>query len=121
MKILGFEGFDWGGLGSSNVDLSALYDEADAMDDIAESAKKASDNLQGFDKINKLADDTDKNKSSLLPSGLLDAALLDAISEYEKRWNKAFAEISICNSSILVAISHLLKQKKTIGFDTLSP
>jgi len=91
VKLLGFEDFDWGGIGSSDFDISALYDEADAFDNVAESAKKASDNLQGFDKINKLSDNsTNKTSSGLGVTNPLTNAFYDALSDYEKEWNSAF-------------------------------
>lgn len=95
VKLLGFEDFDWGGIGSSNFDMSSLYDEADAFDEVAEKAKKASDNLQGFDKINKLSDDESgkDGTSGSQVTGALNDAFLNALSEYQKKWDEAFSNM----------------------------
>lgn len=108
VKLLGFEDFDWGGLGgvgSSDFDLGSLPDDsedvADNMDKTAKKTKKAADNLQGFDIINKLQanekdGDSDKNKTKGLSTAEL-AKLTDRLdklmNDYNKAWNKAFAEM----------------------------
>lgn len=107
VKLLGFEDFDWGGLGATggadfDIDFGDAEDDtagmADNMDKTAKKAKKAVDNLQGFDIINKLQDpnegkDSDKDKGKgLSPSeaGKLNSALDKLLNDYDKAWNKAF-------------------------------
>lgn len=107
VRLLGFKDFDWGGLGASggadfDIDFGDAEDDtagmADNMDKTAKKAKKAVDNLQGFDIINKLQDpnaDKDSNKDKgkgLSPSevGKLTGALDKLLSDYDKAWNKAF-------------------------------
>lgn len=108
VKLLGFEGFDWGGLGgigSSNLDLGSLpedsEDVANNMDKTAKKAKKAVDNLQGFDVINKLQDpnankDSDKDKEKGLSTAemaKLTSALEKLMEDYNKIWDKAFKDM----------------------------
>lgn len=107
VKFLGFENFDWGGLGATggadfDIDFGDAEDDTAGMDDnmdkTAKKAKKAVDNLQGFDIINKLQDpnegkDSDKDKEKgLSPSevGKLTGALDKLLSDYDKAWKKAF-------------------------------
>lgn len=107
VKLLGFKDFDWGGLGATggadfDIDFGDAEDNtagmADNMDKTAKKVKKAVDNLQGFDIINKLQDpntdkDSDKDKGKgLSPSevGKLNSALDKLLNDYDKAWNKAF-------------------------------
>lgn len=106
VKLLGFKDFDWGGLGAtggSALDLGSMpedsEDVADNMDKTAKKAKKLSDNLQGFDLINKLQKDESDNGENkikgLSPSelGKLTGKLTDLMDEYNKKWNEAFAKM----------------------------
>lgn len=69
---------------------------ADNMDKTAKKAKKASDNLQGFDIINKLQgndSDTDTGADNGKPNNTsldLSKQLADALGNYEKIWDEAF-------------------------------
>lgn len=69
---------------------------ADNMDKTAKKAKKASDNLQTFDQVNKLQgndSDTDTGAGNGNPNntGLdLSKELADALGNYEKIWDEAF-------------------------------
>ena len=108
VKFFGFDKkFDWGGLGATggtdiDLDFGDAEDSAagmaDNMDKTAKKAKKAVDNLQGFDVINKLQDpnegkSSDKDKGEgLSPSevGKLTGALDKLLSDYDKAWGKAF-------------------------------
>lgn len=111
VKFLGFKDFDWGGLGETggadiDLDFGDAEDDsagiADNMDKTAKKAKKAVDNLQGFDIINKLQDpnkgkDSDGAGEGNGGKGLsggdmskLSGALDKLLSEYDKAWNKAF-------------------------------
>ena len=107
VKLLGFKDFDWGGLGATggadiDLDFGDAEDStagmADNMDKTSKKAKKAVDNIQGFDILNKLQEpdkDKDKDKDSgkgLSPSetAKLGGALGKLLDEYDKAWNKAF-------------------------------
>lgn len=69
---------------------------ADNMDKTAKKAKKASDNLQGFDVINKLQEndrDTDTGAGNGKPNNTsldLSKELEKALGNYEKIWDEAF-------------------------------
>lgn len=107
VKLLGFKDFDWGGIGATggadiDLDFGDAEDStagmADNMDKTSKKAKKAVDNIQGFDILNKLQEpdqDKDKDKDSgkgLSPSetAKLGGALGKLLNEYDKAWNKAF-------------------------------
>lgn len=99
VKLLGFEGFEWGGIGGADSDiLSNLLDDADGLSDTldgaSDSAKKLKNELMGFDEINKLSDKSDDESLSNgidgLTSGLLDAAFNEALERYQREWDKAF-------------------------------
>jgi len=86
-----------GGSGSNEA-LSDILDESDALDDSLENAtdqaKKLKNNLLGIDELNILNDNTDTlNAEDMTPSSLLDMAFLDAVSEYQKAWDEAFAKL----------------------------
>lgn len=68
-----------------------LEDISNGYDGVAESAKKAAISLMGFDEVNKLSENSDsgsKNKGT----GDIDLTdkIVEATSEYEKVWQKAF-------------------------------
>ena len=95
--------------GSSNDDTSSSYDDvSDSADDAADSINNAADaqkkfnkQLQGFDKLNNLTtnetskgdNDSDKGNAGDT-SGVLSDALINAVEDYEKRWNKAFKNMT---------------------------
>lgn len=84
--------------GGSNEALSDILDESEeldeSLDDASETAKKLKNNLLGIDELNILNDNQDDNKlDDLGVSGLLDQAFLDAVSEYQKAWDEAFAKL----------------------------
>lgn len=85
-----FENFGQSGY-KDTVD--GLEDVSDAYTDVADSAKEAQNSLMGFDKINKLNDDTNSSKSDSSgnknPIDLTDE-IKKASEEYEKAWNEAF-------------------------------
>lgn len=95
--------------GSSSDDTSSSYDDvSDSADDAADSINNAADaqkkfnkQLQGFDKLNNLTtnetskSDSDKDKNNTGDtSGVLSDALINAVEDYEKRWNKAFKSMT---------------------------
>lgn len=108
VKLLGFDKkFDWGGLGATggadfDIDFGDAEDStagmADNMEKTEKKAKKAVDNIQGFDILNKLQDpdgDKDKDKDDIkglspAETGKLTGALDKLLSDYDKAWNKAF-------------------------------
>lgn len=65
------------------------------MDKTAKKTKKAADNLQGFDIVNKLQDNSDSDSCDTDPSGGnanidLSKDISDALKNYEKIWDNAF-------------------------------
>lgn len=95
--------------GSSNNETSSSYDDvsdsadnaADSINDAADAQKKFNKQLQGFDKLNNLttnesSKDKDKNKNNAGgdASGVLSDALINAVEDYEKRWNEAFKSMT---------------------------
>lgn len=96
-----FESFGQSGY-KDTVD--GLEDVSDAYTDVADSAKEAQNSLMGFDKINKLNDDTNGNKSDSSgnknPIDLTDE-IKKASEEYEKAWNEALDKME--NKSTEVA------------------
>lgn len=95
--------------GSSNDDTSSSYDDvsdsannaADSINNAADAQKKFNKQLQGFDKLNNLTtnetskgdNDSDKGNTGDT-SGVLSDALINAVEDYEKRWNKAFKSMT---------------------------
>lgn len=92
-------------LGSTDSGTSDTYDDvsdsadnaADSINNAADAQKKFNKQLQGFDKLNNLTTnetskkDSDKDKNGTGDvSGVLSDALINAVEDYEKRWNKAF-------------------------------
>lgn len=80
-------------------DYSDAADDTDKvaknMDKTAKKTKKAADNLQGFDIVNKLQDDSDSDSGDTDPSGGnanidLSKDISDALKNYEKIWDNAF-------------------------------
>lgn len=95
--------------GSSNDDTSSSYDDvsdsadnaADSINNAADAQKKFNKQLQGFDKLNNLTtnetskgdNDSDKGNTGDT-SGVLSDALINAVEDYEKRWNEAFKSMT---------------------------
>lgn len=87
---------------------SGYKDTSDGLEDIsngyqgvADSAKKATLSLMGFDEINKLQDDTSSSKGSSGGGGStidLTDDIAKAAADYEAAWNKAFANME--NSAV---------------------
>lgn len=80
-------------------DYSNAADDTDKvaknMDKTAKKTKKAADNLQGFDIVNKLQDNSDSDSGDTDPSGGnanidLSKDISDALKNYEKIWDNAF-------------------------------
>lgn len=80
-------------------DYSDAADDTDKvaknMDKTAKKTKKAADNLQGFDIVNKLQDNSDSDSGDTDPSGVnanidLSKDISDALKNYENIWDKAF-------------------------------
>jgi hypothetical protein len=96
-------------LGSKDSDTSDTYDDVsdsadnatNSINDAADAQKKFNKQLQGFDKLNNLTTnetskkDSDKDKNNTGDtSGVLSDALINAVEDYEKRWNKAFKSMT---------------------------
>ena len=96
-------------LGSTDSGTSDTYDDvsdsadnaADSINNAADAQKKFNKQLQGFDKLNNLTTnetskkDSDKDKNGTGDvSGVLSDALINAVEDYEKRWNKAFKSMT---------------------------
>lgn len=80
-------------------DYSDAADDTDKvaknMDKTAKKTKKAADNLQTFDQVNKLQDNSDSDSGDTDPSGGnanidLSKDISDALKNYEKIWDNAF-------------------------------
>jgi phage-related protein len=124
VNLLGFKDFDWGGAsgtGSNSFDFGDALDDSDGiaenMDKTAKKAKKASDNLQGFDIINKLQEkDTSDTGSGAAPDtsfgdlGKMEDALAKLTKEYDIAWAKAFKEMENKAESLAKTI-----QDKIVG------
>lgn len=74
-----------GNLGDDAEDYAGKLEEAD------KEAKKFAATLLGFDEINKLSDNTDKDKDLMGDAGQIDlsGAIADALGKYEAVWNDA--------------------------------
>lgn len=96
-------------LGSTDSGTSDTYDDvsdsadnaADSINNVTDAQKKFNKQLQGFDKLNNLTTnetskkDSDKDKNNTGDtSGVLSDALINAVEDYEKRWNKAFKSMT---------------------------
>ena len=68
-----------------------LEDISDGYDGVAESAKKAAISLMGFDEVNKLSENGDSSGKNTGTGDIdLTDKIVEATSEYEKVWQKAF-------------------------------
>lgn len=114
--LLGFEDFDWGGLGKSGGTtsdaLSTIYDEtenvSDAMGDATKKAKEFQNQLLGFDEVYKLSEPAEDTSSSATGAGLsgpdtaaLDAAFKNIAEEYRAAWAAAFKEMEQESTAIV--------------------
>lgn len=118
--------------GSSNDDTSSSYDDvsdsadnaADSVNNAADAQKKFNKQLQGFDKLNNLttnesSKDKDKNKNNTGDtSGVLSDALINAVEDYEKRWNKAFKGMTSKADELKEKIETLFKNAWDTGDGT---
>lgn len=103
-------------------DYSDAVDDSDKiaknMDKTAKKTKKASDNLQGFDVINKLQkndSDTDTGADNGKPNNTsldLSKQLANALGNYEKIWNKAFKD----NQNKAVQLANKIKKALIDGW-----
>lgn len=106
---------------NAGTDDSGYTDIADSADNAADSIDNATNKqkefnkqLQSFDKLNNLTTnkDSSKNKkdtSSVDASGKLSDALIKAVENYEKRWNKAFNGMSNKSDELKKKIEDLFK------------
>ena len=100
VNLLGFEGFDWGGVSGSSVDVNELLGLEDATDNLAaanKEAEKLKKTTLGIDELNINAPEesgADSGIGSLnsVYDGL-QGALSDIMGEYQLKWDEAFAEM----------------------------
>lgn len=119
--------------GSSNDDTSSNYDDvsdsadnaADSINNAADAQKKFNKQLQGFDKLNNLttseASKSGSNKDANNTgdtSGVLSDALINAVEDYEKRWNKAFKSMTSDADKLKEKIETLFKNAWDTGDGT---
>ena len=119
--------------GSSSDDTSNSYDDvsdsadnaADSINNAADAQKKFNKQLQGFDKLNNLTTnetskkDSDKDKNGTGDvSGVLSDALINAVEDYEKRWNKAFKSMTSDADKLKEKIETLFKNAWDTGDGT---
>lgn len=132
MKHIGdLFGLKFKSLGNSSSDTSDTYDDvsdsadsaADSINDVADAQKKFNKQLQGFDKLNNLTtSETSKSKDSNTDtsdtSGVLSDALINAVEDYEKRWNKAFKSMTSEADKLKEKIETLFKNAWDTGDGT---
>ena len=129
-KLLGFEGFDWGGGGGGNSTpdiLGDIYDNAEdvsgALDKVSESAKKAKAGLRGFDELktinmpesNEPDDGAGGAGAGGIDSGLLQGALDNILDEYQAAWDKAFSEMENRANTFADNVAKAFKEKGLYG------
>lgn len=100
VNLLGFEGFDWGGVSGSSVDVNELLGLEDATDNLAaanKEAEKLKKTTLGIDELN-----INAPEETGIDSGIgslnsvydgLQGALSDIMGEYQSKWDEAFAEM----------------------------
>lgn len=130
VKLLGFEGFDWGGGGGGNSTpdiLGDIYDNAEdvsgALDKVSESAKKAKAGLRGFDELktinmpeyNEPDDGAGGAGAGGIDSGLLQGALDSILDEYQAAWDKAFSEMENRANTFADNVAKAFKEKGLYG------
>lgn len=119
--------------GSSSDDTSSSYDDvsdsadnaADSINNAADAQKKFNKQLQGFDKLNNLTTnetskgDNDSGKGNTGDtSGVLSDALINAVEDYEKRWNEAFKSMTSDADKLKEKIETLFKNAWDTGDGT---
>lgn len=91
-------------VGASAADMGIVADEADdtanGLDSAADSAEKLRKSLASYDELNVVPEKTDTSTGSIGGGGsglgdmsALNAALDEILNEYQKEWDKAFADI----------------------------
>ena len=119
--------------GSSNDDTSSNYDDvsdsadnaADSINNAADAQKKFNKQVQGFDKLHNLTtnetskgdNDSDKGNTGDT-SGVLSDALINAVEDYEKRWNEAFKSMTSNADKLKEKIETLFKNAWDTGDGT---
>lgn len=107
VKLLGFDDFDWGGLGSkgggSDV-MSDILDDvegtSDALASATDNAKKLNKAIRAFDELNVINTSEQDSKAGSGASGvgnatgLIQDAFDKMLEEYQSAWDKAFDEMS---------------------------
>lgn len=111
-----------GGISTPDFGLDDAADDSAAMADntkkAAKESKKISDNLQGFDIINKLSEDDDNdndNKAANAGNQNLDLSgdIKNALKNYTKIWNKAFKD----SENNAVKIANAIKKALLSGWE----
>lgn len=125
--------FDSIGGSSSSSDAAGDYEDvsdsadkaADSVNNAADAQKKFNKQLQGFDKLNNLttseASKSGSNKDTNNAgdtSGVLSDALINAVEDYEKRWNKAFKSMTSDADKLKEKIETLFKNAWDTGDGT---
>lgn len=91
----------------------------DAIAGAAKEQKKFNKQLQGFDELNNLTStdkDKDKDKDSGADvSGVLSDALINAVEDYKKRWNKAFEAMKNDAEELAKKIEEVFKKDWAIA------
>lgn len=98
------------GIGGMGDGLSDIKDEAEeaknGIDGATGAAKKLKQQLQGFDQLNVITTkESSTGGAGALGTSLLDEAFNDALSEYQKVWDEAFARVTNTAEEIANKIS----------------
>lgn len=113
-----FESFGQSGYKDTS---DGLEDISSGYQDVADSAKKATLSLMGFDEINKLQDDTSSSKGSSGGGGStidLTDDIAKAAADYEAAWNKAFANMENSATEWADKIEKAIKKGDWYGIGT---
>ena len=113
-----FESFGQSGYKDTS---DGLEDISNGYQNVADSAKKATLSLMGFDEINKLQDDTSSSKGSSGGGGSsidLTDDITKAAAEYEAAWNKAFANMENSATEWADKIEKAIKKGDWYGIGT---
>ena len=97
----------------------SVSDAADSIKDATDKQKKFNKQLQAFDELNNLTTsdsdkDKDKDKNADV-SGILSDALINAVEDYEKRWNKAFKNMQNDAEKLAQKIEEVFKKDWAIA------